>query len=246
MERELSNIDTNRWIDEKMASLNPAPEWKPDSGRAFQELMRRKPSSPRWIRMSMAAAILAATCFVLALLPWRALWTPQAEKTASKPAVEGISSAAVPLPLPISPIAAPEGKQVGEKILVHEESPKTQEVTPQASPAPRATPAITPEVQQRLEHYVQAASVTEPALIFQVQPAYTPEAKEAKIQGTIEIVITVRDDGSVQFERIARGLGYGLDERAREAVEQWKFTPGKKDGVAVATMVSILVNFSLK
>ena len=39
------------------------------------------------------------------------------------------------------------------------------------------------------------------------------------------------------------GLGYGLDESALEALEQWRFEPGKKDGEAVNVQLPIEVNF---
>ena len=90
------------------------------------------------------------------------------------------------------------------------------------------------------------SGVTEPVAIYKVNPAYTPEAREARIQGTIEVVATIREDGTVKVESISRGLGYGLDEAAGAAVEQWKFMPAKKDGKSVAVTTKILINFSLR
>ena len=83
-------------------------------------------------------------------------------------------------------------------------------------------------------------------LVSQVQPEYTPEAREARIQGTIELRATVREDGTVKVEEVKRGLGYGLDEAASAAVEQWRFRPGTINGKPVKVMMSILVNFSLR
>ena len=45
--------------------------------------------------------------------------------------------------------------------------------------------------------------------------------------------------------RVARSLGMGLDQKAVEAVEKWKFTPGLKDGMAVAVQVNVEVSFRL-
>ena len=45
--------------------------------------------------------------------------------------------------------------------------------------------------------------------------------------------------------RIARSLGLGLDEKALEAVRQWKFEPARKDGQPVAVLVNVEVNFRL-
>jgi len=45
--------------------------------------------------------------------------------------------------------------------------------------------------------------------------------------------------------KVVRGLGLGLDEKALQAISQWKFRPGAKDGQPVAVMATIEVNFRL-
>jgi outer membrane biosynthesis protein TonB len=47
-------------------------------------------------------------------------------------------------------------------------------------------------------------------------------------------------------DKVLKSLGYGLDESATAAVEQWRFIPGRKDGKPVSVYVSLLVNFSLR
>jgi protein TonB len=88
--------------------------------------------------------------------------------------------------------------------------------------------------------------VSEPVLVSQVQPQYTDEARAARVQGTIELRATVREDGTVENVTVRKGLGYGLDEAAIAAVEQWKFMPARKDGKPVSALVGLLVNFALK
>ena len=88
--------------------------------------------------------------------------------------------------------------------------------------------------------------VSEPRLLSQIQPEYSDDARKARIQGTVELLIVVNPDGTVRFDTVRKSLGYGLDQRAIDAVKKWQFTPGKKDGKAVATYVSVLVNFSLR
>jgi hypothetical protein len=48
-----------------------------------------------------------------------------------------------------------------------------------------------------------------------------------------------------QNVRVTRSLGYGLDEKAIEADNHFRFKPAMKDGQPVAVLVSIEVNFHL-
>ena len=45
--------------------------------------------------------------------------------------------------------------------------------------------------------------------------------------------------------KLARSLGLGLDQKAIEAVRQWKFEPAMKDGHPVAVQINVEVNFRL-
>jgi periplasmic protein TonB len=44
---------------------------------------------------------------------------------------------------------------------------------------------------------------------------------------------------------VIRSLGLGLDQKAIEAVQKWRFRPGLKDGKAVPVFANIEVNFRL-
>jgi protein TonB len=56
-------------------------------------------------------------------------------------------------------------------------------------------------------------------------PLYTDEARHVKMQGTVTLRVLVGIDGRASEIRVARGVGYGLEERAVETVRGWKFTP---------------------
>jgi protein TonB len=88
--------------------------------------------------------------------------------------------------------------------------------------------------------------VSEPSLLQQILPEYSDDGRKGRIQGTVELLIVVKADGTVDFQNVRKSLGYGLDQKAIEAVRKWKFVPGKKDGQPVATLVSVSVNFSLR
>ena len=87
--------------------------------------------------------------------------------------------------------------------------------------------------------------VSPPRLTYKVEPEYSEEARKAKYQGTVVLAIQVWEDGRAHNIRVIRSLGLGLDEQAIEAVQQWKFVPGKKDGIPVKVRANVEVNFRL-
>lgn len=57
--------------------------------------------------------------------------------------------------------------------------------------------------------------------------------------------VVIGPDGRPRDVRVARTLGMGLDQKAMEAVREWKFAPAMLDGRAVAVEVNIEVTFHL-
>jgi protein TonB len=96
--------------------------------------------------------------------------------------------------------------------------------------------------------YNPGDGVTLPAVVTSVRAAYTPEAMEAHIEGTVLLECVVRAEGTIADVRVARSLDsvYGLDTQAVNALKQWTFTPGTKDGKAVAVRVQISMKFALR
>ena len=89
-------------------------------------------------------------------------------------------------------------------------------------------------------------NVGEPILRQNANPEYSDAARQARVQGTVELMIVAGDDGLVKGVEVTRSLGFGLDEKAAEAVRKWKFSPATRNGIAVPVYVSVLVNFSLR
>ena len=87
--------------------------------------------------------------------------------------------------------------------------------------------------------------VSQPRLLYKVEPEYSEEARKAKYQGIVMLAVEVWEDGLAHNIRVLRSLGLGLDEKAVEAVKQWKFSPGKKDGKPVKVLAQIQVSFRL-
>jgi len=93
--------------------------------------------------------------------------------------------------------------------------------------------------------YHIGGGVSAPTLIFKVEPEYSEEARKAKFQGTVVLFVVVDEKGMPRELKVIRPLGLGLDQKAIEAVEKWKFRPGMKDGHPVAVQATIEVNFRL-
>jgi periplasmic protein TonB len=87
--------------------------------------------------------------------------------------------------------------------------------------------------------------VSSPILVSKKEPEYSEEARKAKYQGTVLLYVEIDTNGRAQNIRVQRSLGLGLDEKAVEAVKQWKFKPGMKDGKPVIVAATIEVNFRL-
>jgi TonB family protein len=88
--------------------------------------------------------------------------------------------------------------------------------------------------------------VSPPTVISRVEPAYSDEARDAKYQGTVVVRATVHKDGTLTVDKVVRELGLGLDQKAIEALEMWKFKPATRNGEPVAVELNIEVNFNLK
>ncbi len=85
-----------------------------------------------------------------------------------------------------------------------------------------------------------------PQLIHKVEPAYSEAASKQRIMGVVVLRIVVDVRGDVTNATVTVGLGFGLDEKAIEAVKQWKFRPAYKDGKPVETAVNVEVGFRLQ
>lgn len=76
------------------------------------------------------------------------------------------------------------------------------------------------------------------------QPAYTPQALEAGVEGKVRIQFTVDETGRVVDVRLLSGLGYGLDEAALAAARQATFEPAVRCGKPVSATFTVSMRFT--
>ena len=87
--------------------------------------------------------------------------------------------------------------------------------------------------------------VSAPQLIHSVEPDFTEEARRANYQGSVSIRLIVYSQGSPQDVRLASHLGMGLEEKAIEAVQQYRFRPATYQGHPVSVQILVEVGFHL-
>jgi TonB family protein len=88
--------------------------------------------------------------------------------------------------------------------------------------------------------------VTQPRILSKVEPEYTQEAKDAKIEGPVMLEAEITPAGIPENIRVIRSLDPGLDARAISALSEWRFKPGTKGGEPVTVFARIEINFHLK
>ncbi len=82
-------------------------------------------------------------------------------------------------------------------------------------------------------------------MVSRCAPRYTDEARGAGLEGTVVLYVELYPDGRAHDVKVLKGLGTGLDERAVDAVKQWRFSPGIKDGKPIVAPATVEVNFRL-
>ncbi|HEV8131129.1 MAG TPA: energy transducer TonB [Acidobacteriota bacterium] len=113
-------------------------------------------------------------------------------------------------------------------------TPPTAHAVPPRPPLPQRHAPI------RISSGVIAAK-----LIYRVDPAYPPLAKQARVQGIVVLQVTVDERGSV--EEVLSITGHPLlNQAAINAVKQWRYTPTYLNGAPVPVKATVTVNFVLR
>lgn len=93
--------------------------------------------------------------------------------------------------------------------------------------------------------YSVGNGVSAPVPIYEVDPEFSDEARRAKYQGVVALQIVVDTKGLPENIQIVRHLGMGLDEKAIEAVKQYRFKPAMYHGRPVPVSIIVEVDFHL-
>jgi TonB family protein len=97
----------------------------------------------------------------------------------------------------------------------------------------------------RRADYRPGSGNSPPRTIFQHEPEFSEPARLAKFQGTVILQLVVNREGLPTNVHILTPLGCGLDAKAVQAVEGWKFKPAEKQGQPTAAEIEVEVDFHL-
>jgi TonB family protein len=87
--------------------------------------------------------------------------------------------------------------------------------------------------------------VSAPRATYMPDPEFSEKARQAGYEGVCVLELVVDAEGMPQKIRVTHAAGLGLDEKAMEAVRQWRFKPGMKDGEPVAVQINVETSFHL-
>jgi TonB family protein len=128
--------------------------------------------------------------------------------------------------------------QAGSQILIR--AGRLADAVPSAPAPPPPPPPPPPPGDARI-----GPGMTPPLIIDSVEAEYSEAASKARFQGTVRLSIVVDQSGQPTQIKVISPLGLGLDQKAIEAVQRWRFRPGTKDGQPVAVQAAVEVNFRL-
>lgn len=78
------------------------------------------------------------------------------------------------------------------------------------------------------------------------KPEYPMIARRNGYEGLVLLRVLVLESGKVGKIELEKSSGFGiLDKSAIEAVEVWKFVPGKRDGIPISSWVTVPIRFQL-
>ena len=87
--------------------------------------------------------------------------------------------------------------------------------------------------------------VSAPIVLEMHEPEFSEQARKEWISRNVLVYLQVEMEGSVSHVHVIRGVGYGLDKKAVEAVKAYKFKPAMKNGEPVRVEMNVMVNFKV-
>lgn len=228
--------------------------WKVEGAPASLEA-RVFAARPRmiWWRPAAAAALALVMAVAAGVWLWRHKPVVRVAQELAPVAANPVVQKAVPPP-PVSRAPLPKSKPGSSTPVQRGETNvdfsfgNAQAIPFAAKPEPQGGQLqfqLNPDVPLPPRVYRISDGVTAPGVLQKQEPEYSIEGRMARLEGTSIVSLVVNENGRAQDVRATRLVGLGLDEKAVQAISEWKFKPGMKDGMPVAVAATIEVNFHL-
>jgi periplasmic protein TonB len=213
--------------------------------------------APRWTWRSVLLAA-GVSVGVYLLLPYLETLSASPEKTT---AVRSVTTAKLPPPAP----PPPRVKKQAADAKPRTPKPEMQQLRRRLAPMQAAMNlgmaigdvggdfsvdfGISGETlgQQVRQLVFEIGDLDEPPRpLARLKPIYPPQARMRRIEGEVVVEFIVTADGTARsIVVVSSRPGDVFASAAARAIERWRFTPGTKDGAAVATRVRQKVEFRL-
>lgn len=144
------------------------------------------------------------------------------------------------------PVEATYKIQVRFNSLLQEANSDVELEAPQPEPPPTPSlsktdrPGLSPDV-----HYMSEPGTVAPKQIYSPEPEFSEVSRKNREQGNVEIALVVGTDGLPRDLSVICSSIPNSSQNAIEAVAQWKFEPGTKDGKTVPIAIAVHVSFQL-
>ncbi|MFN7928916.1 MAG: energy transducer TonB [Blastocatellia bacterium] len=112
---------------------------------------------------------------------------------------------------------------------------------------PSGATGLPPSTEEVEQIHFPANMTSPPKIITRIRAEYTPEARQQREQGIVSLAITIRGDGTVETDtiKILKGLRFGLNEKAIEAVKKSTFNPARCDNQPCTVRTKVELSFTL-
>lgn len=141
--------------------------------------------------------------------------------------------------------------EAGEKITVlHLRSLPEQKIYPRQPPGNKVAVTFIDSpspnsAESAPGDFKTESGVTPPVVIHSVPAEFSDYARQNHVEGVCLVTLVVDTRGMPQDLRISRSLEPTLDRNALEAISQYRFKPGTKNGVPVPIRITVEVDFRM-
>src|SRR5216683_7903032 len=93
---------------------------------------------------------------------------------------------------------------------------------------------------------ITSSDISAPVPLRKVDPKYPPSLMSERVEGEVVLYAVIRSDGTVDSIQLVHGIDEQLDENAMQALSQWKFQPGARQGSTVELEAIVHIPFRLR